>query len=108
MGNATPGENGKTSVVGNEADVAPPRFRVPADIAIPAAQMARRRTPRQARDRTALRPGPILGVFPNRLFVFQVVMMLHQAIEQRLVARARHLLLIDGEKMLTCARAWCR
>ena len=95
MRNADPGQNQKARVVGDEADVAPPRFRAPADIAVAAAQMARRRTPRQAGDRTALRPDQILQVLPDRLFIAEVMMLLHQAVEQRLVGRSPHLLELD-------------
>src|SRR5258707_11391315 len=44
MRHGNPRQNQKASVIGDEADVAPPCFRTPADIAVPAAQMARRRT----------------------------------------------------------------
>jgi len=69
MGNSHPGQNQKPRVIGDEADIAPPRFRIPPDIAIPAAQMTRRRTPRQASDGAALGPGQIFEVLSNRLFV---------------------------------------
>jgi hypothetical protein len=42
MRDAHPGQNQKPRVRGDEADVAPPRFRVPAAIAVSAAEMARR------------------------------------------------------------------
>src|SRR5580692_7673273 len=102
MRNANPGQNQKPSVIGDEADVAAPRFRAPADVAVPAAQMTRRGTPRQARDRTALRPGQILQVLPNWLFVLQVMMLLHQTVEQWLVARSPHLLQLDWLEFLEC------
>ena len=70
-GTADPGQNQKARVVGDEADVAPPRFRAPADVAVAAAQMARRRTPCQAGDGAALRPGQILQVLADRLFVLK-------------------------------------
>ena len=41
MENPDPGQNQKARIVGNEADIAPPRFRTPADVAIPAAQVPR-------------------------------------------------------------------
>src|SRR5450755_1596045 len=96
MGDADPRQNQKPRVIGDEADVALPRFRTPADVAVPAAQMARCRTPRQARDGTALPPGQVLQVLSDRLFVFQIMMLLHQTVEQRLVARVPPLLQLDG------------
>ena len=86
-----PRQNQKSRVVGEEADVAPPRFLVPADVAVARAEVARRAGPRQARDRPALRPHQILQVLAHRLFVAQIVMLLHQAVEQRLIAAAPHL-----------------
>jgi hypothetical protein len=59
IGTADPGQNQKTSIVGDEANVVPPRFRTPADVAIPAAEVARRRTPRHTRNRPAVRPGQV-------------------------------------------------
>ena len=51
-------------------------------------------------DGTSLRPGQIFQVLPHRLFVFQIVMLLHQAVEQRLVARAPRLLQLDRLEFL--------
>ena len=48
-------------------------FRAPADEAVAAAQMARRRTPRHAGDRSPLRPHQILQMLAHRLLVAQVV-----------------------------------
>ena len=69
MRNLDPGQDQKARVIGDEADVAPPRFRAPADVAVAAAQMTRRRTPRQAGDGTALRPTQILQVLADRLLI---------------------------------------
>src|ERR1700733_12709001 len=100
MRHRDPGQNEKSSIVGDKTDVAPPRFRAPADVAVPAAQMTWRGTPRQARDGTALRPSQIFEVLPNGLLVFQIMMLLQQAVEQRLVPRAPHLLQLDGPEFL--------
>ena len=81
MRNRHPRQNQKTRIVSNEADVTPSRFGVPSYISVPAAQVARCRTPRQTRDRPALRPHQILQVFAHRLLVTQIVMVLDQAIE---------------------------
>jgi|HubBroStandDraft_1064217.scaffolds.fasta_scaffold91430_3 hypothetical protein len=67
MRHAHPRQNQEARVIGDETDVAPPRFRVPADVAVAAAQMTRRRTPRQAREGTALRPCQILELLSDRL-----------------------------------------
>jgi hypothetical protein len=61
-------------------------------IAVPAAQMARRRTPGQAGDRPPLRPHQIFQMLAHRLLVAEVVMLLEEAVEQRLIAGAADLL----------------
>ncbi len=76
------------------------RRRAPADIAIAAAQVARRRTPGQTGDGASLSPSQIFEVLPHGLFVFQIMMLLHQTVEQGLVARSPHLLQLDGLEFL--------
>src|SRR3954452_25606451 len=49
--NLHPRQNQKTRIVCDTANVSPPRFRTPTDVAVAAAEMAWRRTPRQTRDR---------------------------------------------------------
>ena len=85
-----PGQNQKARVIGEETDVAPPRFAAPADVAVAAPQMTRRRTPRQARQWTPLRPHQIFQVLADRLLVPQVMVGFHQAVEQRLIRGAPH------------------
>jgi hypothetical protein len=41
MRHRDPGQNEKSRIVGDKTDVAPPGFRAPADVAVPAAQMTR-------------------------------------------------------------------
>src|SRR5260370_34895964 len=94
-----PRQNQKAGVVGEEADVLPPRCRAPTDIPIAAAQVTRCRTPRQAGDRTPLRPDQILELLADRLLIAQVMMLFHQAVEQRFVPRAPHLLKLDRLKL---------
>src|SRR5687767_13687221 len=96
MWHADPRQDQKACVVGDEAYVAAPCFRAPTDIAIAAAQMARCRTPCRACDRPALGPHQIFQVLSNRLFVSQVMMMLHQTVEQWFISRSSHRLQIDG------------
>src|SRR6476620_6734307 len=99
MRNLDPGQDQKARVVSNEADVTPSRFDTPSYISVPAAQVARRRTPRHARDRAALHRHQILQVFAHRLFVTQIVMVLYQAIEQRLLSRAPDLCKFDWPEL---------
>src|SRR5215831_18677290 len=95
-----PRQNQKTRVVGDKADVPSPCFRAPADIPVTAAQMSRCRTPRQTRYRATLRPTNILQVFAHRLFIAEVVMLLHQAVEQRLIGSASYLLELNRSQVL--------
>src|SRR5580698_8866941 len=87
-----PRQNKESRVVSEETNVPPTRLTAPADVAIATANVARRRRPCQAGDRPALRPYEVFQVFADRLFVAQVMMFFHQAIEQRLVRGTPHLL----------------
>src|SRR5215471_572612 len=100
MRDPDPGQDQKARVVDDEADVASPCFRTPADIAVAATQVARSRTPRQASNRTALRPTNVLQMLADRLFIAEVMVMLHQAVEQRLISGASHLLDRDRPQVL--------
>ena len=75
-----------------DADVATARFGAPADVAVAAAQVTRSRGPCQACHRPPLRPHQILQVFSHRLLVAKVMMLLHQAVKQRLFRGASNLL----------------
>src|SRR6185369_7206913 len=96
MRNADPGQDQESRVIRDEADVASSRLPAPADIAVATADVARRRRPCHAGDRSALRPYQVLQVLAHWLFVAQVVMLLHQAVEQGLIGGATHLLELDG------------
>src|SRR3974390_1521288 len=95
-----PGQNQKTRVVGQEAQVAPPRCRAPANKPIPAAEMTRRRTPRQTSNRPRLHPRHILKMFAHRLLISEVVMLFHQAVEQRFFRRAPNFVDVDGLELI--------
>src|SRR6201981_3639957 len=92
MGHADPGQNKKACIVREKADVAAACFRAPADVAVAAPQVPRRRTPRDTSNRTTFRPGQEFEMLPNWLFIAQVVMLFHQTVEQRLIRRSPHLL----------------
>ena len=87
-----PRQDQKSRVVGEEADVPPARFRAPADIVVAAAQMTRRRTPRQTGNRPPVRPHQILQMFAHRLLIAKVMMLFHQTVEQRLISGSSYLL----------------
>ena len=67
-------------------------FRAPTDETIAARQVPRRRTPCQARDHLAFRRNQILQMFADRLLIAKIVILLQQAVEQRLLRGAPHLL----------------
>src|ERR1035437_2151894 len=87
-----PRQDQEARVVSDKADAGPPPPCIPADVAIATTKMARSRRPGQARDGTAFSPHNILKVFANRLLIAKVVMFLHQAVKQRLMRGAPHLL----------------
>src|SRR5580658_8816772 len=97
-----PGQNQEPCVVSHEADVAPPRFGGPAYVAIAAAQMTRRRTPRHAGDGSCLRPHQILQMLAHGLLITQIVVMLNEAVEQRLVGCSSDLLKRDRTDVTEC------
>src|ERR1017187_10324058 len=87
-----PRQDQESRIVSDEADVAPPRFGVPADVKVAAAQMSRRRGPCQAGGWPTLGPYQVLQVLSHRLLVAEIMMLLHQAVEQRLLGGASNLL----------------
>src|ERR1019366_4356612 len=87
-------------------DVAPPRFRRPAYVAVAAAQMAGRRTPGHACDWSPLRPHQIFQVFAHWLLVTEIVMMLDETVEQRFVGCSSDLLKRDRTDVGERAGQW--
>src|ERR1019366_10265827 len=85
MRNLDPRQNQETRVVSNESNVAPARFGAPSYITVATAQMTRGRTPCHAGDGASLCPDQIFQVLAHRLFIAKIMMLLHQAVEQRLV-----------------------
>ena len=85
----------KARVVGEKANVASPRFSAPADEAIAAAEVSWRRTPGQTGERASAGPDQILQLFADWLLVPEIVMLLEQAVEQRLNGAAPNLLKLD-------------
>ena len=65
------------------------RARAPPDEAVAAAQVARRRTPRPQAIGRPPALDQVLQVLAHGLRITQVVMLLHQAVEHRLLARRR-------------------
>src|SRR5262245_14416907 len=100
MRNRYPGQDQKTRIVSDKADVPPPCFRAPSYILVPAAQVAGGRTPRHTCDGSGLAfiasPDQILQVLAHGLFIGQVVIMLHETVEQWLVGGSPHLFELDG------------
>lgn len=62
------------------------------------------RTPRQTRNRPPVRPDHILEVLPHGLLITKVVVLFHQAVEQRFVRSMPHRLELDGWRSLN--RPW--
>src|SRR5712692_9108695 len=98
-----PRQNQKTSVVGDESDVTPPRPTAPTNEVVPARQVPWRRAPRETSDGTSLGQNQILQVLAHRLLIAQVMMVLDQAVEQRLLRRAANLLKFDEPELTQLA-----
>ena len=88
MRNRHPRQNQKSGIVGQQMNIAPPCFHSPADELVSASQMPWRTGPRQTSDRLSFRRDQILQVLTDGLFVTQIVILIDQAIEQRLLRRS--------------------
>src|SRR5579872_1571553 len=93
-----PRQNQKARVVGEKANVASPRFHAPTDEAIAAAEVSWCRTPGQTGERASACPDQILQMFADWLLVPEIVMLLDQTVEQRLVGAAANLLKLNRTK----------
>src|SRR5450759_5106790 len=91
MRNGHPGQNKESGVVREQVDVLQPFLGGPADEAVALAQVAGRRTPRRTGDRAAVGEYHVFQMLADRLGIAEVMMLLHQAIEQWLVRRTSHL-----------------
>src|SRR4051794_8935362 len=95
MRHLNPRQNQKTCVVGQQMKVSLARLRAPTNEAIAARQMSRRRTPRQTSDRLSVARNQILQMFAHRLFIAEIVILLHQAVEQSFLRCASNLLKVE-------------
>jgi len=86
-----PRQNQIAKVVGNEPNVLAASLGRPADEAVPAAQVTWRRGPRHAGDGPTLRVYQVLEVLADRLRVAEVVVLLKETVEKRLIRRPPHL-----------------
>ena len=86
-----PRQNQKARIVGQQVHVAPPRFITPAQKSVSHFQVARCTLPGQASNRLPAGFHQILQVLTHGLFIAEVVILLQQAVEQRLLRRAAHL-----------------
>src|ERR1039458_3255811 len=97
---ADPGQDQEARVVSDEPDAVASCSSVPTDVAVAAAEVTGSRCPGQARDGTAFSPYQKLQALSNRLLVTKIVMLLHQAVEQRLLRAATHLLEFERLKFV--------
>src|SRR6266571_3736530 len=102
-----PRKNQKARVVGQEANIAPPRFCTPADVAVARTQVSRRARPRQAGKRSRLPPDQILQMLAYRLLITQIMMLLQQAIKEGLISSAPHLLKLHCAQLTQLAFDGC-
>src|SRR5204862_1228815 len=77
-------------VVGQQVEVLTTRLVRPAEEAVPAAQIMCRRGPCKTGHRTLSGVDQKFQVFPDRLFVAEIVILLEQAVEQLFLRRAPH------------------
>src|SRR5260370_29829456 len=102
-----PGQNQKARVISQEANIAPSRFRIPADIAVARTQMSRRTRPGQAGKRPRLPPDQILQMLAYWLLITQIMMLFQQAIKEGLTSRAPHLLKLQWAQLTQLACDGC-
>jgi len=87
-----PRQNQEAKVVGDQVNVPPTRRGRPANKAVTAAQVTRRRGPGQAGDRPVPRRDQIFQVLADRSRVAQIVVLLDQAAKQSLPGGPSNLL----------------
>ena len=92
MSNPDPGKNKEAGIVSQKPNVPAPRLRRPADEPVAATEVAWRGAPRQAGQRAAPGLNHVLQMFPDRLRVTKVVVLLDQAVVNSLLCRAPNLL----------------
>src|SRR5207247_10881422 len=93
-----PMRNQVSTVVGDQPNVAATALQVPADKPIARPQMPRRARPRQTCNGLAPHFHQKFQVLPDRLLVSEIVILLDQAVEQRLVRAAPHQLNLQWKK----------
>ena len=86
-----PRQNQKARVVCQQVHVALARFVAPCKVPVAYLQVAWRALPGQARDHLPACFHQILQVLTHRLLIAQIVILLHQAVEQLLFRSAAHL-----------------
>ena len=82
MGDADPGEDQKTDVVGHEAEVLPSRGDIPTDESVSGLNLEGRAGPTQASNNLALQKDQVSYMFPDQPGVPQVMILVHQVIPQ--------------------------
>ena len=91
MGHRDPRQDQKARVVGDEAEIAAPHLRRPADEAVAWGEVPRRRGPGDAGDRPPSRHDEIFEVRADRLLIPEIVVLRQEAVDERFVRGATHL-----------------
>jgi hypothetical protein len=77
-----PGQDQKARIVCQQMKISLPRFGIPANEAIAACQVTRRRKPRQTGNRLTSGGNQILKTLSDSLLITEIVILLDQAVEQ--------------------------
>ena len=99
MGNADPGEDQKTEVVGHETEVLPSGGDIPTDESVSGLNLESRAGPTQASNNLALQKDRLSYMLPDQSGVPQIMILVHQVIPQVPLLRSDQL--ESGFSMLT-------
>jgi len=100
VGDLDPGQNQKSTLIGNQMEVALPDRYIPSDKSIPNSDVPRGGGPQQTSDRPAMGKSHILELLSDRLGITQVVVLADEAVTELLLRAPADLLKADGQQRI--------
>jgi hypothetical protein len=107
VGDLNPGQNQKSTLIGNQTEVVLPDPYIPSDKSVPGSDVPGGGRPEQTGDRPAMGKGHILEVLSDRLGITQVVVLADEAVTELLLRAPADLLEVDGKQRIDGAMDRC-
>jgi len=98
VGDPNPGKNQKSTLVGDQMEVLLSALCTPSDKPVPDSDVPRSGGPEQTGNGPAVGKGHVLEMFPNRLAIAQIVMLVDEAVAKLLLCSPADLLEGYGEE----------